>query len=140
VEFLRDDVGRIEPMKRPVTIPRGEIDLAADLHLPDDFDPAGYGPTVVLSTPASSAEEQIGANYASRLAENGFSAIAFDPAHQGRSGGEPRDLEDPYRRGEVISYAIDYLITSRGSRPSAGRSAGHNEMSSALPQPERTPL
>ncbi|MBI5339483.1 MAG: alpha/beta hydrolase [Mycolicibacterium rufum] len=104
-------------MTRQVSIPRGGIDLAGELHLPDDFDSAGSRPAVVLSTPGSSVKEQIGATYASRLARNGFAAITFDPAHQGRSGGEPRDLEDPYRRGEDISYAIDYLATVPGIDP-----------------------
>jgi len=39
----------------------------------------------------------------------GIAALTFDPAHQGASGGLPRDLEDPYRRGEDISCAIDAL-------------------------------
>ncbi len=91
-----------------MSIPRGSFDLAAVLHLPDD-DESGPYPVVVLSTPGSSVKEQIGANYASRLAARGIAALVFDPAYQGESGGEPRDLEDPYRRGEDISYAIDAL-------------------------------
>ncbi|MFG1957030.1 alpha/beta hydrolase [Nonomuraea sp. NPDC049028] len=94
-------------MLQHITIPRGPIELAADLHLPDDD--AAPRRAVVLSTPGSSVKEQIGANYAARLAARGIAALVFDPAHQGRSGGEPRDLEDPYRRSEDISYAIDAL-------------------------------
>ncbi|MEW5810768.1 MAG: alpha/beta hydrolase [Actinomycetota bacterium] len=89
-----------------LSIPRGSFDLAGVLHLPDD---QRSGPAVVLSTPGSSVKEQIGANYASRLADRGVAALVFDPAYQGESGGTPRDLEDPYRRGEDISYAIDAL-------------------------------
>ena len=96
-------------MLQHVTIPCGTFELAADLHLPDGPDEAAPLRAVVLVTPGSSVKEQIGANYASRLAARGIAALVFDPAHQGRSGGEPRDLEDPYRRGEVISYAIDAL-------------------------------
>lgn len=96
-------------MLRHITIPRGPIDLAGDLHLPDVADSGRPLGAVVLATPGSSVKEQIGANYASRLAEKGIAALTFDPAHQGVSGGWPRDLEDPYRRGEDISYAIDAL-------------------------------
>lgn len=111
-------------MLQHITIPRGPIELAADLYLPDDA-PDATGETgeaaplraVVLSTPGSSVKEQIGANYASRLAARGIAALVFDPAHQGQSGGEPRDLEDPYRRGEDISYAIDTLSTLPGIDP-----------------------
>jgi fermentation-respiration switch protein FrsA (DUF1100 family) len=104
-------------MLQHMTIPRGPIELAADLHLPDGT--AGNAPlrAVVLSTPGSSVKEQIGANYASRLAARGLAALVFDPAHQGQSGGEPRDLEDPYRRGEDISYAVDALSTVPGIDP-----------------------
>ncbi|WP_454860052.1 alpha/beta hydrolase [Promicromonospora soli] len=108
-------------MLQHITIPRGPIELAADLYLPDpppgDLDETAPLRAVVLSTPGSSVKEQIGANYASRLAARGIAALVFDPAHQGRSGGEPRDLEDPYRRGEDISYAIDTLSTVPGIDP-----------------------
>ncbi|MFB6951541.1 alpha/beta hydrolase [Streptomyces niveus] len=104
-------------MLEHITIPRGPIDLAADLHLPDNFDQAVPLRAVVLSTPGSSVKEQVGANYASRLAARGVAALVFDPAHQGQSGGEPRDLEDPYRRGEDISYAIDALSMIPGLGP-----------------------
>lgn len=92
-----------------LTISRGEFDLAGLLHLPDEIDAGRSLSAVVLSTPGSSVKEQIGANYASRLAARGIAALVFDPAYQGESGGDPRDLEDPYRRGEDISYAIDAL-------------------------------
>ncbi|MGW0763333.1 alpha/beta hydrolase [Streptomyces sp. NPDC002814] len=104
-------------MLQHITIPRGPIDLAADLYLPDSIDGAAPLRAVVLSTPGSSVKEQIGANYASRLAVRGIAALVFDPAHQGQSGGEPRDLEDPYRRGEDISYAIDALSMIPGIDP-----------------------
>jgi fermentation-respiration switch protein FrsA (DUF1100 family) len=104
-------------MIRHLSIPRGPIALAADLHLPDNIDETHPAPAIVLSTPGSSVKEQIGATYASRLAQNGFIALTFDPGHQGQSGGEPRDLEDPYRRGEDISYAIDALQNIPGVDP-----------------------
>lgn len=104
-------------MPQTLSIPHGPFDLAAHLYLPDGFDPQAGHPAIVLSTPGSSVKEQIGANYASRLAANGFVALAFDPAHQGQSGGEPRNLEDPYRRGEDISYAIDALSQVAGVDP-----------------------
>lgn len=104
-------------MPQHISIPRGPISLAADLYLPHGFDGSQPHPAVVLATPGSSVKEQIGANYASRLADKGFVALTFDPAHQGQSGGEPRNLEDPYRRGEDISYAIDTLSTLPGIDP-----------------------
>ncbi|MDP9793067.1 fermentation-respiration switch protein FrsA (DUF1100 family) [Catenuloplanes nepalensis] len=105
-------------MLRHISIPRGPFALAGDLHLPDDVDEAAEPlRAVVLSTPGSSVKEQIGANYASRLATHGIAALVFDPSHQGQSGGEPRDLEDPYRRSEDISYAIDALSTVPGIDP-----------------------
>lgn len=98
----------------PMSIPRGPFDIAGHLYLPDGFDETQSQAAVVLSTPGSSVKEQIGANYASRLAARGLAALVFDPGHQGQSGGEPRDLEDPYRRGEDISYAIDALSVVPG--------------------------
>ncbi len=93
-----------------LTIPRGPIELAGRLHLPDDLDPARPHRAVVISTPGSSVKEQIGSAYGSRLAARGVVALVFDPAHQGQSGGEPRDLEDPYVRSDDISFAVDALV------------------------------
>ena len=68
-------------------IPRESFDLAAVLHLPDDVDGAPPLPAVVLSTPGSSVKEQIGANYASRLAARGIAAHwHYVPLHSSPGG------------------------------------------------------
>lgn len=94
-----------------VSFPNAGVDIAADLRLPDGFDPGQRYAAVVLGTPGSSVKEQIGANYAGRLADRGFVALTFDPSRQGQSGGEPRDLEDPATRIEDLRCAVDYLTT-----------------------------
>lgn len=104
-------------MRLTTTIPRGPFDLAGTLYVPSDYSSDKSYPAIVLSTPGGSVKEQAAANYAARLSAAGFVALTFDPAHQGESGGEPRDLEDPYRRGEDISYAIDALATQPGVDP-----------------------
>lgn len=96
---------------RHVTFRNGSIDLAGDLHLPDGFSEQGSYAAIVIVTPGSSVKEQIGAVYGSRLAGEGFVALAFDPSFQGESGGQPRDLEDPASRIEDVRSAIDYLVT-----------------------------
>ncbi len=101
-------------MLQNIRIPAGPLELAGHLHLPDG---APAERAVVLSTPGSSVKEQIGANYASRLARRGIAALTFDPAYQGQSTGEPRDLENPYQRGEDISFALDALLQVPGIDP-----------------------
>lgn len=96
---------------RHVTFRNGSIDLAGDLHVPDGFTEQGSYAAIVIVTPGSSVKEQIGAVYGSRLAVEGFIALAFDPSFQGESGGEPRDLEDPASRIADVRCAIDYLVT-----------------------------
>jgi fermentation-respiration switch protein FrsA (DUF1100 family) len=95
---------------RDLAIPRGGFDLAGRVYLPADFDEGRHHAAIVIATPGSSVKEQIAAVYGSRLADRGFVVLTFDPAYQGRSGGEPRDLEDPYARAEDIRCAVDHLV------------------------------
>lgn len=97
-------------MIRTTFMNRG-VEVVGDLHVPDGFDAGGSYAAIVLATPGSSVKEQIGANYARRLAARGFVALTFDPAYQGESGGQPRDLEDPAVRVEDIRCAVDHLMT-----------------------------
>ena len=93
-----------------VSFKNGSIDIAGDLRVPE-HSPGLTLPALVIATPGSSVKEQIGAVYGARLAERNFVTLAFDPAYQGRSGGEPRDLEDPASRIEDIRCAVDFLMT-----------------------------
>ena len=101
----------MSPERKSVSFRNGSIEVAGDLWVPAGFDEHTRYPALVLGTPGSSVKEQIGANYASRLAGRGFVALAFDPSFQGQSGGEPRDLEDPAARIEDIRSAVDFLTT-----------------------------
>ncbi|MFH9427884.1 alpha/beta hydrolase [Streptomyces sp. NPDC017615] len=87
-------------------------DVAADLRLPEGFDPSKKYPAIICAHPISSCKEQTaGAVYAEGLTERGYVTLAFDASHQGESGGEPRHLEDPATRVEDFRCAIDHLVT-----------------------------
>ncbi|WP_420606516.1 alpha/beta hydrolase [Novosphingopyxis sp.] len=88
-----------------------DIDLAADLRLPDEFDESSNYAALVIVTPGSSVKEQVGAVYGEKLTARGFVTITFDASYQGQSGGKPRDLEDPAARVEDVRCAVDYLMT-----------------------------
>ncbi|CAM3037063.1 alpha/beta hydrolase [Skermania piniformis] len=92
-----------------VTFPNGPISMSGNLHLPDNFDPDGSYAAVVTVHPGGGVKEQAAGLYASKLAEQGFVALAFDASFQGESGGEPHFLEDPAARVEDVHAAVDYL-------------------------------
>ncbi|MFI6644930.1 alpha/beta hydrolase [Streptomyces sp. NPDC050504] len=94
-----------------ITFRNGPVAMAGNLHLPVDFDPRGSYPAVVTVHPGGGVKEQTAGLYASKLAEQGFVALAHDASHQGESGGEPRFLEDPAARVEDVRAAVDHLQT-----------------------------
>ncbi|STI86374.1 hydrolase [Escherichia coli] len=87
------------------------ISLSAVIYFPPKFDETRQYQAIVLSHPGGGVKEQTAGTYAKKLAEKGFVTIAYDASYQGESGGEPRQLENPYIRTEDISAVIDYLTT-----------------------------
>ncbi|MBM9485450.1 alpha/beta hydrolase [Pseudomonas sp. ICBG1301] len=77
------------------------------------YRPKGKGPhpVVVLLGPYSFSKEQAPTQYATRLADEGFAALAFDPRTVGESGGMPRRLENPKMKNEDVVSALDHLLT-----------------------------
>jgi uncharacterized protein len=96
---------------KPVTFKNGGVDIAGNLHLPENFDEHKRYPAIVCVHPGSSVKEQTAGIYASKLAEEGFVTLVFDASYQGASGGEPRHVEWPAARVEDIRCAVDYLTT-----------------------------
>lgn len=97
---------------KTVTFKNKNIDVAATLRFPKDFDDNKKYAAIVCAHPISSCKEQTaGAIYGEKLTEAGFITLAFDASYQGASGGEPRFLEDPATRVEDFRCAADYLTT-----------------------------
>jgi fermentation-respiration switch protein FrsA (DUF1100 family) len=98
-------------MSMAVSFKNKVVGIAANLHLPDDFDENKKYPALVGIHPAGGVKEQTIGLYAERLAKRGFVVVVYDSSYQGASGGEPRLLEDPAIRVEDARCAADFLTT-----------------------------
>jgi acetyl esterase/lipase len=84
-----------------------------DLYLPENFDPTGSYPALVIGhgfTVARTSLVQEGRLFA----EAGFITLAIDYRHFGTSGGEPRGRLMPMQEVEDYRAAIDWLETQPG--------------------------
>lgn len=98
-------------MIRAVSFKNKAVEIAAHLHLPDDFSEDKQYPALVGVHPAGGVKEQTIGLYAARLAKHGYVVVVYDSSYQGASGGEPRLLEDPSARVEDARSAADFLAT-----------------------------
>jgi len=98
-------------MVRTVSFRNKAVELAAHLHLPDNFREDQQYPALVGVHPAGGVKEQTIGLYAARLAKHGYVVVVYDSSYQGASGGEPRLLEDPSTRVEDARSAADFLTT-----------------------------
>ena len=69
----------------------------------------GKRPAVAIIGPMTYQKEQAPTEYAKRLAERGFLALAYDSRYRGESGGTPRAWENPFHKVEDLKAAVAYL-------------------------------
>lgn len=83
------------------------VPLIGDLH--STTGGAARRPAVAIIGPMTFHKEQAPTEYAKRLADAGFLALAYDSRYRGESGGEPRAWENPWHKVEDLKGAVAYL-------------------------------
>jgi fermentation-respiration switch protein FrsA (DUF1100 family) len=96
-----------------VTFTSHGLKLAGDLRIPDSspHEAGGTLPALTLTGPLSGVKDQVVGNYAARLADEGFVALAFDHRNFGDSEGEPRQHEDAAGKLADLRDAVGYLAS-----------------------------
>lgn len=92
-----------------VTFESANQTLVGNLYSPADRSADETLSAIVILGPETFVKEQAPTEYATRFAQHGFAAIAFDPRYRGESGGEPRTYESPEAKVEDVRAAIDFL-------------------------------
>ena len=90
-----------------VVFPAGSVWLAGRLH--GASDPLERRPGVVVTGSWLTVKEQMADRYASELAQRGYTALTFDFAGWGESGGTPRHVETPTAKIADIAAAAQFL-------------------------------
>jgi len=91
--------------------------VAGNLILPKTLDARARYPALIVGHPMGAVKEQSAMLYATKMAEQGFVAMAIDLPFWGESEGEPRNAVAPDLYAEAFSAAVDYL----GTRPFVDR-------------------
>lgn len=86
----------------------GDVPLAVRVHRNDD-DPLAPQPAVVVTGSWLTVKEQMPDHYAAALARRGYTAITFDFAGFGASGGTPRQAEMPARKVSGLIAVTSYV-------------------------------
>lgn len=94
---------------RDVGFDRDGVRLVGELFTPAGFDEDGQYPALIVQGSFTSVKEQMPHAYARKFADRGFIALAFDYAHYGASGGQPRQFESPSEKLADLKAAVGYL-------------------------------
>ncbi|CUH52712.1 alpha/beta hydrolase [Shimia marina] len=100
--------------KNTVTFKSFGVDLAADLYLPEGFDPAKTYKTIVGASPFPQVKDQIPATYGPEMAARGFIYLGFDYLGMGMSPALPGEFKQSrymFRLIENTWDAVSYLGT-----------------------------
>jgi fermentation-respiration switch protein FrsA (DUF1100 family) len=87
------------------------VELAGLVYRPPDATETERTAAVVMCGPISSVKEQTLPHYGQRLADAGYTALSFDPAGFGESGGAPRGRYQPARVIDDYAAAVQYVMT-----------------------------
>lgn len=88
-----------------------QLNIAGNLFLPNNLDRNARHPAIVVGHPMGAVKEQSANLYATKMAEQGFVAMAIDLPFWGESEGEPRNAVSPDFYAEAFSAAVDFLGT-----------------------------
>ncbi|MBY5935012.1 alpha/beta hydrolase [Tateyamaria omphalii] len=80
--------------------------LVGDLY---KFEGKKRQPAVAIIGPMTYQKEQAPTEYAKRMADAGYTALAYDSRYRGESGGEPRAWENPAHKVADLKAAVAYL-------------------------------
>jgi hypothetical protein len=104
--------------RSPFLIVNGDVPLFARIHRAND-DLLDRQPAVIVTGSSLTVKEQMPDRYAYALAERGYTAVTFDFAGFGASGGAPRQVEIPARKIADSCAAARYVSTLSFVRPGA---------------------
>lgn len=98
-------------MAERITFQSEGCKIVGDLYIPDGYKSGDKLPAIVITPTASGVKEQTAGIYAKKLSEKGLIALAFDHRNWGESEGEPRFLEDPFKKADDIANAVSFVRT-----------------------------
>lgn len=123
---------------RPYSFEVENVRLVGNLYVPTAARPHAVA---VVTGPLTSVKEQAAGAYARALAERGLIALAFDHRTFGESGGEPRQLENPFAKVQDLKGAASALLADRDvpavSLLGVGVCAGGGYMARAVAEDSR---
>ncbi|MEM0912958.1 MAG: alpha/beta hydrolase [Pseudomonadota bacterium] len=117
-------------MNERVTFASEGEKLVGDLYRPENM--TGDVPVFVILGPMTFQKEQAPTEYAMRLAQKGYAALAFDTRYRGESGGYPRALENTFHKVEDLRSAVEFVRNLDGIASSSVYALGICQGSSAV--------